>query len=94
MRKKVWVHKATSFKDAERFERRYYQAMSATERVETVDWLRQVARKLRQVNGGTRLRRVITIRHKALLGRRQDQADLERLRPSRARGIKKRKSRG
>ena len=61
--KKIWVHKATSFQEAERFERRYYQAMSATERVETVDWLRQVARKLKKTNGGTRLRRVITIRN-------------------------------
>jgi hypothetical protein len=59
--KKIWVHKARSFQDAERFERRYYLAMSAKERVETVDWLRQVARKLRKGNGRTRLRRVITI---------------------------------
>jgi hypothetical protein len=61
--KKIWVHKATSFEDAERFERRYYRAMSAKERVETVDWLRQVvARKWnKQYAGGKRLRRVITI---------------------------------
>ena len=59
--KKIWVHKARSFEEAERFERKYYQTMSARERVETVDWLRQVARKLRKGNGGTRLRRVITI---------------------------------
>ncbi|MBI3321861.1 MAG: hypothetical protein HYZ91_06305 [Candidatus Omnitrophica bacterium] len=51
--KKIWVHKARSFEEAERFERRYYQAMSATERVETVDWLRQVARKLQKRHGGT-----------------------------------------
>jgi len=59
--KKIWVHRARSFKEAERFEQKYYQAMSARERVETVDWLRQVARKMRKGNGGTRLRRVITI---------------------------------
>ncbi len=60
--KKIWVHKASSFKEAERFERKYYRAMSAKERVDTVDWLRQVvARKLKKSNGGTRLRRVITI---------------------------------
>ena len=53
--KKIWVHKATSFQEAERFDRRYYQAMSAKERVETVDWLRQVARKLKKTNGGARL---------------------------------------
>ena len=60
--KKVWVHKAKSFEDAERFERQYYQAMSRRERVETVDWLRQVARKFKKTgNGGTRLRRVVTV---------------------------------
>ena len=59
--KRIWVHKARSFEEAERFERRYYLAMSAKERVETVDWLRQVARKWKKGNGGTRLRRVITI---------------------------------
>ena len=60
--KRIWVHKAKSFEDAERFERRYYRAMSARERVETVDWLRQVARKFKKIgNGRTRLRRVITI---------------------------------
>lgn len=59
--KKIWIHKARSFQAAERFEQQYYQAMSPKERVETVDWLRQVARKLRKVHGGKRLRRVITI---------------------------------
>ena len=34
------------------------------------------------------------IRNKELVGRHQDQADLERLRPSRARGIRRRKQRG
>ncbi len=59
--KKVWVHKATSFEDAERFEQRYYRTMSRKERVETVDFLRRIARKMKKTNGGTRLRRVITI---------------------------------
>lgn len=61
MRKKIWVHKATSFEDAERFEQRYYAAMSRKERLETVAYLRQLARKMRKTNGGTRLRRIITI---------------------------------
>ena len=61
MMKKPWVHKATSIQAAERFERRYYQAMSAKERVETVDQLRQRARRFGKTNGGKRLRRVITI---------------------------------
>ena len=60
--KKIWVHKAKSFEDAKRFDQRYYQAMSPRERVETVDWLRQIARKFKKIgNGGTRLRRVVTI---------------------------------
>ena len=60
--KKIWVHKAKSFEDAERWDRRYYREMSPKERVETVDWLRQVARKIKKLqHGGTRLRRVITI---------------------------------
>jgi len=62
MKPKIWVHKAASFRAAERFERRYYQAMSPNERVETVDLLRQTARKLKKIgNGGARLRRVIRI---------------------------------
>ncbi len=60
--KRIWVHKAKSFAEAERFDRRYYRAMSAKERVETVDWLRQIARKFKRMgNGGTRLRRVIAV---------------------------------
>ena len=59
--KKIWVHRARSFEEAERFEQQYYQAMSPNERVETVDWLRQTARKMRKVNGGKRLRRVVRI---------------------------------
>ena len=61
MRKKAWVHKSTSFEDAERFEQRYYREMSAKERVETIDLLRRMARKWKKVNGGTRLRRIVTI---------------------------------
>ena len=66
--KKIWVHKARSFEEAERFKRKYYQAMSARERVETVDWLRQAARKFGKVRGGTTPQRVITIRNKGLVG--------------------------
>jgi len=60
--KKIWMHRAKSFEDAECFNRQYYQAMSPRERVETVDWLRRIARKFKKTaNGGTRLRRVIRI---------------------------------
>ena len=64
MKKKIWIHKARSFREAERFDQRYYQAMSPEERLETVDWLRQIARKFHKVgNGRTRLRRVIRVIH-------------------------------
>ncbi len=59
--KKVWVHKAKSFEEAERFDREYYRSMSTRERVETIDWLRQVARKMKGQRGGTRLRRIARI---------------------------------
>ena len=59
--KKVWVHKAKSFEEAERFDRRYYREMSAKERVETVDLLRRMTRKFGKIHGGKRLRRVIRI---------------------------------
>ena len=49
MRKKIWVHKATSFEEAERFERRYYAAMSRKERLETVEYLRRLAQKMRKL---------------------------------------------
>ena len=90
--KKIWVHKARSFEEAERFERRYYRVMSAKERLETVDWLRQVARKRGNISG-TRLQQVVTIRNMELSGRRQDQADLEKLRTRKAGAVRKKKLR-
>jgi len=64
MRKKAWIHVAHSFEEAEAFEERYYRSLSRKERIETVDWLRQVYRKYRgmkKAHGGTRLRRVLRI---------------------------------
>lgn len=64
--KRIWVHKATSFKDAEEFDRRYYRAMSAKARVETVQYLRELYVKLpsryrKHAPDGKGLRRVFTI---------------------------------
>jgi DNA polymerase III delta subunit len=46
--KKVWIHKADSFADAEEFERNYYSKMSPSERLETVQILREVYFKLKK----------------------------------------------
>ena len=60
--KNIWVHKAGSFREAERFDRQYYQALSPTERLAIVDRLRRMARKfVKGNNGGTRLRRVVRV---------------------------------
>jgi len=62
--KKIWVQKATSFREAARFDRQYYQALSPNERIEIVDRLRSMVRKFRKGrNGGTRLRKVIRVVH-------------------------------
>lgn len=39
--KKIWVNKVGSFKQAGRFERDYYRLMSPSERLETVQFLRE-----------------------------------------------------
>jgi len=64
--KRIWVHKATSFRDAEEFDRHYYRAMSAKERVETVQYLRELylrlpSRHRKHAPNGKGLRRVLTI---------------------------------
>ncbi len=62
--KRMWIHKAHSFKDADEFERAYYLNMSAAERVGTVQLLREICFKVRE--GSRResrkgLRRVIRV---------------------------------
>lgn len=65
MRTALWVHRATSFKDANAFDIRYYLAMSRRQRLETVQFLRELAFTLRHDRlhgrGRKRLRRVITV---------------------------------
>lgn len=61
---KVWIHKADSIADAEKFEQDYYSKMSGSERLETVQILREEYFKLKK---GSRdenrkgLRRVLNI---------------------------------
>ena len=64
--RKIWVRKARSFREAERFDREYYQAMSPGERVETVQFIREQLVKIRgssrrHAGHRTGLRRVLTI---------------------------------
>ena len=40
--KKVWMHKAHSFEEAEEFDRNYYLRMGPEERLETVQLLREM----------------------------------------------------
>lgn len=65
VRPKVWIHKAKSFKEAEDFDARYYARMSPAERLETVQFLREVFYKMRKSGqhgkGRKRLRGFIKI---------------------------------
>jgi len=44
--RRIWVRKANSFKEVEKFDIQYYQKMSPTERLETVQLLREQYFKL------------------------------------------------
>ncbi len=62
--KKVWVNKADSFEEAEKFDESYYRTMSPEERLETMQFLREIYAKMkRRRTGGDRkgFRRTIKI---------------------------------
>lgn len=40
--KKIWVHKTNSFKSAEEFDEEYYFNMNSTQRLETMQFLREI----------------------------------------------------
>ncbi len=64
MPRKIWVRKTTSFADARAFDDSYYFALSASERLETVQFLREEYSKLskgKNHEGGKRLRRVFRL---------------------------------
>lgn len=46
--KKIWVNKAKSFKEAEEFDNKYYLNMSARERLETMQLLREMYFKFKK----------------------------------------------
>ncbi len=62
--KKVWAHKANTFQEIEDFEENYYLAMPKTERVGTMQLLRELYYKIKPEAGNESrkgLRRVIKI---------------------------------
>jgi len=63
--KKVWIHHAKSFDEAEAFDRGYYRSMTPEERLDTMQQLRESYFKLNKEYaanaGATRLRRHVTI---------------------------------
>lgn len=62
--KKVWINKSESIEEAESFDRDYYAKMTSSERLETVQLLRESHAKLKRGiknDGGKGLRRVLRI---------------------------------
>lgn len=62
--KRIWVHKADSFKEAENFDKLYYFKMSRRERLEMVQFLRELYFKIkreRKDEDRKRLRRVVKV---------------------------------
>ena len=61
---KVWINKAHSFEEAAKFDESYYKAMSPQERLDTVQFLREIYPKIKKDvkgDGRKRLRRIIRI---------------------------------
>jgi hypothetical protein len=64
MSHKVWINKTNSFEEAQKFDDSYYLSLKATERLETVQFLREEYRKLNKDQdheGGKRLRRIFKL---------------------------------
>jgi hypothetical protein len=61
---KIWLHKADSFKSAEKFDEEYYLNMSSVQRLETMQFLREMYSKIKKVKkyeSRKRLRRHIKV---------------------------------
>ena len=79
---KIWVRKTKSFSEAQEQDLDYYLNMSAQERLETVQFLREQYPKFARVKlneSGKRLRRTVRIVQLKKRNRSQDKADLELL---------------
>jgi len=62
--KKIWVNRARSFEEAQDFDNAYYLSLSSTERVESVQILREQYFRLNGLEyseDGKRLRRVFRV---------------------------------
>ena len=62
--KKIWVNRTRSFEEAQDFDNTYYLSLSSTERVESVQILREQYFKLHGLKcreDGKRLRRVFRV---------------------------------
>jgi len=62
--KKIWANVAKSFKEAEKFDRDYYFAMSRAQRLEDMQLLREMCGKIKKgprYESGKRLQRVAKI---------------------------------
>jgi len=68
MKKRVWLNKAKSFKEAQEFDAAYYLNLSTVERIETIQVLREAHFKstgLSSSEDGKRLRRVLRVTKQA-----------------------------
>ena len=64
MKREIWINKANSFEEAQEFDTAYYLNLSSSERVETVQILREAHFKSTGLFGsenGKRLRRVLRV---------------------------------
>ncbi len=63
--KKIWVNKAASFSDAEQFDQSYYSEMLPSDKLDTMQWMREEYFRSRKMGisneSGKRLRRVFKI---------------------------------
>ena len=61
---KIWIKKFHSFKEEQEFDTHYYRQMSVQERLETMQFLREIYYKIKgrhKNESGKRLRRVIRV---------------------------------
>ena len=64
MKEHIWINKSKSFEEARQFDDSYYLSMSAEERLETVQFLREEYFRLSKEShheGRKRLRRILKV---------------------------------